>query len=145
MPFVHAYRAGGGVPLVIESAATSAFSRGDIVMFDVGSTVSRIVEIFGTDTAGVALAASVDSINGLVPVLIPDMADVFTSNVTPGNVSIRGAEVDVEFDSGRPTVVASTNTPVVVIVDPTTDVLGQSDASRVRVRFISHSGLLDLS
>ena len=145
MPFIHAYRAGGGVPLVVSSIATSAFSRGDIVQFDVGSTVSRIVEIFGTDIGGIAMSASVDSINNLVPILVPDAADVFTSDVTAGNVSIRGAEVDIEFNSGRPVVVASTNTPRVVIVDPTTVVLGQSDASRVRVRFIGHSGNIDLS
>ena len=145
MPFIHAYRAGGGEPAIQESTATSAFSRGDILMFDVGSTISRIVGVFGSDIAGVALGASNESINGLIPFIAPDGADVFQSTVTAGNASIQGAEVDVEFDSGRPIVVASTNTPRVVIVKAATEVLNQSDASTVLVKFISHSGNIDLS
>lgn len=147
MAFLHAYRAGGGEPAIVESAISgSKFSRGDLLLFDVGSTVSKLgPNADEADIAGVALADSNDSINALIPVLLPDMADVFLSDSTAGTAFVIGAEHDVDIFNSRHQVAASTNTPRVVIVKATGGVLGQSNDSRVLCKFISHSGLIDLS
>jgi len=148
MGFFHAYRAGGGEPAIVESAISgSKFSRGDILLFDVGSTVSKLgPNADEADIAGVALASSNDSINALIPVLLPDGADVFLSDSTAGTAFVIGTEYDVDLSSAsRHQVTSSTNTPRVVIVKATGGVLGQSNDSRVLCKFISHSGLIDLS
>ncbi len=147
MGFFHAYRAGGGEPAIVESAISgSKFSRGDILLFDVGSTVSKIgPNADEADIAGVALADSNDSINALIPVLLPDMSDVFMSDSTAGTAFVIGTEYDVDIFNSRHQVTSSTNTPRVVIVKATGGVLGQSNDSRVLCKFISHSGLIDLS
>jgi hypothetical protein len=147
MGFFHAYRAGGGEPAIRESAVSgSGFSRGDILQFDVGSTVSKLgPNADEADIAGVALADSNDSINALIPVLFPDGADVFLSDSTAGTAFVRGTEYDIDVFNGRHQVAASTNTPRVVIVAATDEVLGQSNRSAVLCKFISHSGLIDLS
>ena len=147
MGFFHAYRAGGGEPAIVESAISgSKFSRGDILLFDVGSTVSKLgPNADEADIAGVALASSNDSINALIPVLLPDGADVFLSDSTAGTAFVIGTEYDVDIMNSRHQVTSSTNTPRVVIVKATGGVLGQSNDSRVLCKFISHSGLIDLS
>ncbi len=148
MGFLHAYRAGGGEPAIVESAGSgSAFSRGDLVLADVGSTASKIgPNADEADIYGVALADSDQSINALIPILLPDGADVFLSDSTPGTAFIIGGEHDVDLSTNsRHQVTDSANTPRVVIVKATDGVLGQSNDSRVLCKFISHSGLIDLS
>jgi len=143
----HAYRAGGGQPAVIESAVSgSKFSRGDIVLF-VGSKVSKINFLVTTgDTGGIALSDSVDAINGKIAVLLPGADDVFLADATAGNTLARGTEVDILQDAaGRHYVGTSTNTTRVVVVKGPDEVLGQSDKSRVLVKFIYHGGAIDLS
>ena len=148
MGFFHAYRAGGGEPAIIESAISgSKFSRGDILQADVGSTISKAGPNADTaDIFAIALADSNDSINALIPVLLPDMADVFLSDSTAGTAFVQGTEYDVDVSTAsRHQVTSSVNTPRVVIVKATGSVLGQSNDSRVLCKFISHSGLIDLS
>lgn len=144
---VHAYRAGGGAPAVIESQVSgSKFSRGDLVVF-VGSKVSKINYLVTTaDVGGIALADSVDSINQKIPVLLPGADDVFLCDAAAGNTLARGTEVDIlQNAAGRHYVGASTNTARVVVVKGPDEVLGQSDKSRVLVKFIYHGGAIDLS
>ncbi len=148
MGFFHAYRAGGGEPAIVESAVSgSAFSRGDLVLADVGSTASKIgPNADEADIYGVALADSDQSINALIPILLPDMSDVFLSDSTAGTAFVIGAEHDVDLSTAsRHQVTDSANTPRVVIVKATDGVLGQSTDSRVLCKFIAHSGLIDLS
>ncbi len=147
MGFFHAYKAGGGEPAVIESAISgSKFSRGDILQFDVGSTVSKLgPNADEADIAAVALADSDQSINGLIPVLLPGADDVFLSDSTRGTAFVQGAEQDVDIFNSRHQVAASVNTPRVVIVKATDGVQGQSQRSNVLCKFIYHSSLIDLS
>lgn len=144
---VHAYRAGGGQPAVIESQVSgSKFSRGDIVLF-VGSKISKINFLVATgDTGGIALADSTDAINSKIPVLLPGADDVFLCSATSGNSLVRGTEVDILLSAaGRHIVGASTNTTRVVVVKGPDEVDDQSLASRVLVKFIYHDGKIDLS
>ena len=148
MGFIHAYRAGGGEPAIVESGISgSAFSRGDIVLADVGSTASKLgPNADEADIYAVALADSDQSINALIPILLPDGADVFLSDSTPGTAFVIGAEHDIDLSTAsRHRVTSSTNTPRVVIVKATGGVLGQSNRSAVLCKFISHSGIIDLS
>jgi hypothetical protein len=144
---VHAYRAGGGQPAVIESQVSgSKFSRGDIVLF-VGSKVSKINFLVETgDTGGIALADSTDAINSKIPVLLPGADDFFLCSAETGNTLVRGTEVDILLSAaGRHYIGASTNTVRVVVVKGPDEVLGQSDHSRVLVKFIYVGGQIDLS
>lgn len=141
--FAHAYRIGGGSPGVIESGASgSAFSRGDLVSF-IGSKISKMAPAAtNADIGGIALADSTDSINGLIPVCLIDDADVFFASAPAANTLARGAEVDVGTANG---VLTSSNTAKCVVVKGPDEVLGQSNASRVLVKFIVHSSNIDLS
>lgn len=148
MAFIHAYRAGGGDPTIVESAVSgSKFSRGDIVLTDVGSTVSKNSPVAqAADIFGIALADSDQSINGLIPVLLPEANDVFLADSAAGTVFVRGVEHAIATSSAsRHIVAASTTTAKVVIVKSTTKVLGQSNRSAVLCKFIYHTGLIDLS
>jgi hypothetical protein len=144
----HAYRAGGGQPAVIESAVSgSKFSRGDLVLF-IGSKVSKVNILVesGGDTGGIALSDSDELINSKLAVLLPGADDVFLADAVAGNTLARGAEVDLnENAAGRHYVVASTGTVRVVVVKGSDEVLGQSDKSRVLIKFIYHASQIDLS
>lgn len=151
--FVFAYRAGAGEPAVIEATPASAFSRGDILV--VGANASQISggqivanALSGTpDILGVALTDSNESINGLCPFLIPGPEDVFLSRVSGGSLTTRGDEIDIFTDgAGRFYAGAgSANTARLVTVKGQNEVLGQSDDSRVLVKFLYHAGNVDLS
>lgn len=148
MGFFHAYRAGGGEPTVIESAVSgSKFSRGDILVTDVGSTVSKSSPVAQlADIFGIALADSDQSINGLIPVLLPEANDVFLVDSVAGTAFVRGVEHAIATSSvSRHEIAASTTTAKVVIVKSTTEVLGQSNRSAVLCKFIYHAGAVDLS
>ena len=147
MGFFHAYRAGGGEPAIVESAISgSKFSRGDLLLADVGSTCSKLgPNADEADIYAVALADSNDSINALIPILLPDMSDVFLSDSTAGTAFVVGTEYDIDIMNSRHQVTSSTNTARVVIVKATGGVLGQSNDSRVLCKFIAHAGNIDLS
>lgn len=145
MAFIHAYRAGGGVPATVERQPGSAFSKGDVLELD-GSNVSGWRVVSGPDIYGVAMSDSVDSYNDNIVVQLPGPDDVFFSTVTPNSLLSVGDEVDLVFDANERHVVnTSTNTARVVIVKGQNDVLGQSDESRVLVKFIYHAGNVELS
>ena len=138
-----------GTAFAVEHPSAFEFpvlGQGHILLFDVGSTVSKLgPNADEADIAGIALADSDQSINALIPVLLPDGADVFLSDSTAGTAFVIGAEQDVDIFNSRHQVAASTNTPRVVIVKATGGVLGQSNRSAVLCKFIYHSGLIDLS
>jgi hypothetical protein len=152
--FVFAYRAGAGDPAIIEKAPASAFSRGDLLVAS-GSGVSAAPVATGAvvanDILGVALTDSNESINGLCPVILPGPEDVFLSVVSGGAGSLltTGVEIGVFADAaagGRHYAgTASGSTDKLVVVKGQNEVLGQSDSSRVLVKFIYHSGIVDLS
>jgi hypothetical protein len=153
--FVFAYRAGAGDPAVIEKAPASAFSRGDFLVGS-GSGVSAAPvaagAIVANDILAIALTDSNESINGLCPVLLPGPEDVFLSRVSGGAGSLltTGDEIGVFADAatgGRhyAGTAASSSTDKLVVVKGQNEVLGQSDDSRILVKFLYHSGLVDLS
>ena len=124
-----------GEPLLKEFAPASAFSEGDLLLATGVSTVSGQATLMATDTAAIALADSLDSVNGLVPCILPGASDVFVSSLTPaGSLVTFGAEVDVEVDGGgRHYCGISANTAVLVMIDYATD---QSTVSQALVKIL---------
>jgi hypothetical protein len=118
-----------------EFAPASAFSEGDLLLTTGVSTVSGQATLMATDTAAVACADSVDSVNGLVPCIVPGASDVFISSLTPaGSLVTFGDEVDVEVDgAGRHYCGISANTAVLVMIDYATD---QSTVSQAHVKIL---------
>lgn len=126
-----------------EAIAASAFSEGDAVVYDSSSSLSRApaLNITATELAGVARADSVDSVNDLVPYTRPTDEDVFFSELTATTVGsdvTKGQVVDLQADSeGRHYSANSGTTASMAVEEGTGDVLGQSDESRVMVRFLN--------
>lgn len=126
-----------------EGIASSAFSEGDVLIYDSSSSLSRadVSAISGTnEIAGIARADSTDSVNDLVTYTRPTDEDVFFSEMTApfvGSDVTKGVKLDLDTDgNGRSYVSRSGNTDHVVVVEGTGDVLGQSNQSRVMVRFL---------
>jgi len=124
-----------GEPLMKEFAPASDFSSGDLLLATGVSTVSGQNTLMATDTAAIALSSSLDSVNGLVPCIVPGASDVFMSSLTPaGSLVTFGAEVDVEVDGGgRHYCAGSGNTAVLVMIDYAAD---QSTVSQALVKIL---------
>ena len=148
--FTYAY----GNSQTVEAIPASAFSKGDVLMLDSTSSVSRINATFasGVDIYGVAESNSNDSVNNKVLVRIPgadcvwlaSLSTVLTSQVTPG------VEADILFGTpnGREYVdPSSANSVRVAVVRGTAGpaALDQSVHSQVLVSFIYNAGNLELS
>lgn len=147
MAFV-GFRPAGGDFKVREAKAASAFSRGDLVQYDSNSSISRFDVLLAAndDIAGVALADSTDSINDLVPYMIPDSDTLFISRYTGGTRQDPGDELDiVENANGRSVVDTSTNSVRFVVEQGTLQARDQSVNSVLIGRLIRHAGNLEHS
>ena len=140
------YTAEQGIP-------ASAFSKGDLLMLNSSSSLSRVPSvatgIHGDDVVGIALADSTQSIRNRVSYIVPQPDTLFWASLSTNESSVTpGTECDLFFDATdqnryyvEP---GSSNSAKVVIVRGTADV-DQSVQSKALVKFIYHSGLLDLS
>lgn len=130
-----------------ESAAiaSSAFSKGDVLMLGSNSSLSRLNTLVtsGVTIMGVALADSTESRSDQkVPYILALDDTAFYSDCTPGTQFSPGDQRDLEFDTtNRFRVATSTNTVRVKIAQDggTQDVRGQSGKSTVKVYFIDGS------
>lgn len=136
-----------GEPLIKEFAPASAFSEGDPLMINTNaSTVSGVEIVSVPDIVAVALADSTDSVNGLVPCIMPGANDVWISTLTPaGSLVTIGSEVDIQTDGaqqGGYYTGISAKTVRLVMIDYALD---QSTQSQAQVRFIYHNSNIDVS
>lgn len=147
----------GGDTHVVESAIpASAFSKGDLLMFDSNSSLSRVPSVatgtFGNDIAGVALSDSIDSIANQVPYLVPGPDTLFWASLdTASSNALRpGTECDVFFAVANNRYYVdpdSSASALAVIVRGSAGAgsVSQSVQSKVLCKLIYHSGLIDLS
>lgn len=134
-----------------EAIAASAFSKGDLLVYDSTSSLSRapVATLGSIDIAGVALAPSLQSFRNQVPFIKAGPDTVFWSVITPGSNVTAGIELDLVDDNaditdlGRPIVNTSTNTGRVVVERPIARMEQDSGVSRVLVRFIRHAGAVE--
>ncbi|KKK77501.1 hypothetical protein LCGC14_2853000 [marine sediment metagenome] len=133
-----------GSDFIEEGVPASAFSRGDLLILDSASSLSGHNPAGVQSVAyGIALAASVDSINDRVPVSVLGFDTIYLSACTPGSTFTVGEKFDVIVDAnGRSIVNNSQLTPRVVVVRPQAGppyggVKNQSVESRVMVKFLS--------
>ncbi len=143
MSFTYAW----GPALLASAVPASAFSRGDLLVYNSGSSLSLAPPLTTTlDIAGIAMADSNKSVLNQVPYLIPAPETVFFSRATPGSQFTPGYEADLVYAAGTGwTVMPSANTARVAIQRGTQDLLGQSVSSRVLVKLIYHAGALEHS
>lgn len=125
----------------------SAFSKGDLLVLNSSSSLSRIAIIeTGADIVGVAACSSLQSVDNLCTYLVPGFDTIFWSACTPGSTFTRGANVNYNDDAaGRPVANASTGTVRAVCHKGVGDVGTQSVESRIQVRLISNGGALTFS
>jgi hypothetical protein len=131
-------------PLVImEARPASAFSRGDLVMFDSTSSLSAmnvLTPLAATKLAGVAMSASTASINGKVPYFIPQEDTVMWASLDSTSASrfTPTTSFDIVYANanGGHYVTDSANTPTAVIVQEPAETLPlrQSVLSEVLIK-----------
>lgn len=144
----------GGDCTTEHAVPASAFSKGDLILYDSNSSFSRVPwaaspGLAAADIAGVADADSDSSINNKVTIKVPQpdtlwwasLATNLTSDVTPGT------EADINFAvaNSRYYVDTSSANTVRAVVVRGTDEVDQSVQSKVLVKLIYHAGNLDLS
>lgn len=121
----------------------SAFSKGDILMLNSNSSLSRIptssasVGALATGLVyAIAKADSIESIADLVPVVIALPETVFWSDATIGSSFTKGERVDVEYTGGTFRLTTSAISAM-LIIDPNGDdsAVVDSASSRRRVSF----------
>lgn len=149
--------AGGDSHIMRSAIASSAFSKGDLLLLDSSSSLSRMPWASSpgmaiTDIAGIALADSDSSIDDLVSYIAPGPDTLFWASTQSnlGTTLAPGLECDVNFDTGNNRYYvdpASTNTVRVVLMDGDFGVgaVSQSVQSKVLCKLIYHAGNLDLS
>ena len=149
--------AGGDSHIMRSAIASSAFSKGDLLLFDSNSSLSRMPwsstpGMASADIVGVALADSDSSIDDLVSYIVPGPDTLFWAS-TQSNLATTlspGLECDINFDVAEARYYvdpASTNTVRVVLMDGDFGVgaVSQSVQSKVLCKLIYHAGNLDLS
>lgn len=122
----------------------SAFSKGDLLMYNSASSLSRVATsdqslgALATGTiVGIAKASSLESINNQVPYIVLTDQTVLWSDCTTGSQFSRGEKLDVEYTGGTFRVTTSAITPLFMI-DPNGASDDVIDSARSRVR-----GLID--
>lgn len=124
----------------------SAFSKGDLLMLDSNSSLSRINVLMasGLDYVGVAMADSTQSINNKVTALVPDEDTEFWCSLSSaiGSHVTAGTEGELLFAVANNRTylnTSSANSVIARVVVGTPDI-SQSVQSRVIVRLIRSGG-----
>lgn len=133
----------GGPERITTGKPASAFSKGDLLMFNSSSSLSRLP----TSTAslgavakgtvlGVAMASSLESIENQVPYLVLQHGTQLWSDTTTGvSAFTKGARMDVEYTGATFKITTSAITPLAIIdVNGSSADISDSNRSRVRIQ-----------
>lgn len=110
----------GGPRIVMHNKPASAFSRGDLLCYNSGSSLSFADTLFtaGIELAGVALSSSTESVSDKVPYIVahPDTRFWVTATAANAGAAQRGKTVDLLPASGDwELATASTNSAIAYI------------------------------
>ena len=122
---------------------SSAFSKGDLLIYDSNSSLSRLADpgpsATASDIAGVAEADSVDSLNDQVPYTLALPETIFLASCESTGQFNPGDRVDVDYTDAQVAttfmVASSTNTPQVVVMPPGSERMVSSGLSFILVKF----------
>jgi hypothetical protein len=130
-----------GVGEIREAGVGSAFSRGDVLVLNASSNLSRAPDTTAIDRVGVALANSTDSILNKVTYAVPGADQIFWASIVPGQIWTVGSIATISYSaaSGYHTSTATLSGFPVTVVAGTAET-NQSGESRVLVQFIRHDG-----
>jgi hypothetical protein len=142
-----------GTLTILRGKPASAFSKGDILMLDSTSSLSRIAETFasGVDIAGVADADSNQSISNEVPYIVPESDTIFRASLaTNASAVTPGVECDLlhSLANGRAYVQPSSANSVRFVITRGTAgplALPTSVESVCEGKLIYHAGNLELA
>jgi len=127
-----------------EGIAASAFSKGDLLVYDSTSSLSRLNPISSTTLtalAGVAAADSLQSFRRQVPYFKAGPDTIFWSVITTASNVTKGLDLDyVEDANGRPILVLSSSTVRAVVEREISRTNQESGVSRALIRLIRHAG-----
>lgn len=109
-----------GGPMEIEHGKpASAFSKGDLLQFDSGSSLSFADARFaaGTIIAGVALSSSIESVADKVPYIVakPETRFWITATAANAQAAMKSQVLDLGPASGDWEVASSTNSKIVTV------------------------------
>lgn len=122
-----------------EGVPASTFSKGDILVFNSNSSLSRpaYAALDSLPIAGVAAADSWQSWNNKVPYWVADPETVWWSAATQGSAHTKGQILDFDVNAaGRPVAVASVATPRFVVEEHQSQMADASVQSKVLGRFL---------
>ncbi len=122
---------------------SSAFSKGDLLILDANSSLSRLPEPSASAVSsaiwGVAEASSLQSLNDQVPYTLVQQGTIFLASAHSTSQFSVGAKHDVGYTDSFPdtrfVVHTSTNTPQVTIMPPDGERMIDSGRSVVMVQF----------
>ena len=129
-----------------EAIPSSAFSKGDVLIYDSNSSISGYPALATTATtvqfAGIAASDSHQSFANRVSFFKAGPNTVFWSVMTAGGSQMTaGEDKDLGVDgNGRPVLVDTAVTARVTIARSTNDLLQESGVSRALVTFIQNAG-----
>jgi hypothetical protein len=142
MPYTGVHYAYGPADIE-EGIPASAFSRGDLLVFDSNSSLSGapLSNLSAIDLAGIAQADSDASFRNRVPYIKARNDTVVWSELTGGLTSAitAGRELSFEADEdGRPVATSNDNDPAAVVERPFDEIENlNSGVSRIMLRLLS--------
>lgn len=120
----------------------SAFSRGDVLVLNATSSLSRAPDTVGIDRAGIALADSTKSIQDKVTYAVPGADQIFWADIVAGSTWAVGSIATIAYSAASRYHASTATTGLASTVVAGTAEINQSGASRILVQLVRHDGAI---